>query len=261
MFIIKIELPRLQNAEHFKFIDGVIGIITTFVEGNPLGLLTRDIVMLFNALKASFVIEDTAYKLILKSAITRTLSQLDGVRDSDWSNLTGNVNLLLKHFNKAIADAAYRVKIELDGFGKVAQRSYNAESADIINVIQSLRGKLAADITTLGLTEWVDRLDASNNAFMAAFEERGDEKTDKNALGQMRTARLTTDANYRAVVNRVNAGIEYNGPQEYEAFVARLNTHIKYYNDAIAHRKGVNAAKKDKEEGEQPAEEGNSIES
>ena len=248
--ILGIDTNKLQNAEHFEFMDEFIRIIVLFITGAPLGQIARDIEALFNAFKQTFAIEDDAYKLILKSAITRQLSQLDGVRDSDWTNLIGNVNLLLKHFNTAIADAAYRVKIEFDGFGNIAQKGYNSETADIVNIIQSLRGKLAADVATLGLAEWVDRLEQSNLDFMAAFSERGDEQTDKNTLGRMRDARLATDGDYRAIVNRINAGIEYNGPQEYEAFVGRLNTHIKYYNDTIAQRRGRAAAKKEKEEAE-----------
>ena len=250
MKVESIKLSALQNAEHFELMDEFIRIVVTFLTNSPLGLLARDIEALFNAFKQTFAIEDDAYKLILKSAITRQLSQLDGVRDSDWTNLTGNVNLLLKHFNTAIADAAYRVKIEFDGFGKIAQKGYNAETADIVNIIQSLRGKLAADVATLGLAEWVDRLEQSNLDFMTAFSERGDEQTDKNALGRMRDARLATDGDYRAIVNRINAGIEYNGPQEYEAFVGRLNTHIKYYNDTIAQRRGRAAAEKKRKEEE-----------
>ena len=255
-----VKLSALQNPEYFEFMNGAIQDIEQHIELNPLGQFARDIAMLLTFLKSCFVILDEAYKLTIKSAITRTLSKLDGVRDNDFSVLKGNVILLLKHFNTAIADAAYRVKIEIDSFGNGVQKNYNAETAAITNLIQVLRGKLAADVATLGLTECVDRLDASNIAFAEAFDERLEEQGEKNTLARMRDARLNTDGAYRAIVNRVNAAIEYNGPHEYAAFVNDINTRIKYYNDLIAHRKGVAAAKKEKEEGEQPAEEGNSIE-
>ena len=242
-------MASLQNAEHLEFNIGVKRDIDQHIAGNPLGQFARDIEPLFTVYKKSINGEDDAYKLIAKSAVTRLLGQLDVVRDGDWSGISGNINLLVKHFNKEIADAAYRVKVEFDGFGNIARKSYDAETTDITNVIQSLRGKLAADVAILGLTEWVDRLEASNLAFIEAAEERYEEKVDKNALGQMRTARLATDGDYRSIVERINAGIIYNGPQQYEAFVNDINVRIKHYNDIIARRKGVNAAKKDKNEG------------
>ena len=251
--IFGIDTHKLHNAEHFEFINVVIRVITMFIEGNPLGQVARDITMLFNILKASFVIEDDAFKLIMKSSLTRLIGELDIVRDNDITNFTVNVRALQSHFQQAVRDAAYRVMVELKGFGEINRKGYDAETAYITNLVQSLRGKLADDVATLGLTEWVEQIDRSNIAFAEAAFDRSKEQTEKNSLARMRDARLTTDSNYRPIVNRINAAIEYNGPQEYEAFVAEINTQIKHYNDIIARRKGVNAAKKkDKdEEGEE----------
>ena len=240
MEIIKIELARLHNNEHYEFINEVIRTIT---DHTPEAI---DIAALFPRLQASFITEDESYKIVVKSAYTRMLNEIDVVRDSNFINFKGTVRTLQNHFQPAVREAAYRIMIELDAYGDITKKGYDAETADITNIIQSLRGKLAADVATTGLGDWVDQIEQINLEFTEAVGGRYEEQSDKNSLVRLRTARLATDADYRAIVNRINAGIVYNGADRYEAFVSDLNARVKHYNNIIAIRKGRAAAEKAK---------------
>ena len=240
MPVLKIDPVRLHNNEHYEFINEVIRTITAHT---PEAI---DIAALFPRLQASYLIEDDSYKIVVKSAYTRTIGEIDVARDGDVTNFKVNIRALQSHFLPAVREAAYRIMVELDAYGNITTKGYDAETADITNIIQALRGKLAADVATTGLGDWVDQIERTNLEFIEAVGGRYEEQSDKNSLVRLRAARLDTDASYRAIVNRINAGIEYNGADRYEAFVADLNARVKHYNNIIAIRKGRNAAEKAK---------------
>ena len=237
-----IQTTQLHNNEHFEFMSEVDRTITAHT---PAAI---DIAALYPAFKECFETEDESYKLVVKSAITRRLSELDAIRDNDFVNFRAYVKSLQGHYLDTFREAAYRIMVELNAFGNVHREGNDAETADITNIIQSLRGKLAAHVATVNINEWVDQLEQSNLAYVEAAGERYEEQSDKNMAIRLRKARLNTDVAYRAIVNRINAGIEFNGPDRYSAFVFDLNARIKHYNNIIATRKGRNATAKNKED-------------
>ena len=134
--------------------------------------------------------------------------------------------------------------ITYNAFGNIRTKSYVAQKTDVINLLQELNGKHKTDIDLLGLQGWVLRIEDANNAFMAVFDARQDEQAQKDALASLCKCRTETDEAYRAIVDRVNAAIVFNGAEKYRDLVIDLNVSIDYYNNIMAQRRGRAAAKK-----------------
>ncbi|MGC9151689.1 MAG: DUF6261 family protein [Microbacter sp.] len=91
-------------------------------------------------------------------------------------------NAMLHHFDASISEAASRMKMVLDTFTGISRLSYNKESFAIIKLLEYLKGSLAGDVTTIGLTSWLNELEAKNKAFEKLFVNRYDETTSKTVM-------------------------------------------------------------------------------
>ena len=241
MKIDSINLPHLHNSEHLGF---VFEVRKHIVACTPEQI---DIPQLFPAFNSAVDNEDESYKIVAKSVYTKQIDNLDVVRDTTLDGMSSYLKSFLNHFDPAKRAAAERINNMIAAFGKVKNKNYVAQSADVINMLQEFNGSLKNDVAIIGMTDWVKKLEFDNNAFMTVFDERHDEQRQKNELTRLRTCRIETDKAYMAIVKRINAGIEFNGKEKYADFVAILNVSIAYYSNIIATRKGRATAKKKKE--------------
>ena len=143
---------------------------------------------------------------------------------------------MLHHFNPAVAQAAYNIDLINEKFSKITRLSDEKQTAAEESYITALKAA-AADLTTLGLTDWLTEIEATQIAFVELVKSRNQEDDLKPAIN-MKTARVETDNTYNAIVNRINAFITIDGDAKYAAFVTKLNNRIVQYNTAIAQRKG-----------------------
>ncbi|MDP4271695.1 MAG: DUF6261 family protein [Bacteroidota bacterium] len=230
-------LHSLQNEEHYKFqcdFDGLVQLYTP---------ATLRIEAAYNLYKPVFEGEGEALNLVRKSSYTQSLSDADGVRDTTVDGLEDAIKSGLKHFNPAVREAANRLKILLDSHGDIVRKSYDKETADITKLISELRGNYAADVATLGITDWVNELERNNNNFVEVQNSRYDEQGNKTRL-RMKSVRKEVDAAYNTIIKRINSmillkddlGIDFDfGP-----FVSKLNQRIDNYVNNMARRSGRN---------------------
>jgi len=240
---IKIETLQsnhLQNAEHYNCMNEVDELVQVYTPG------VLDVEKEYAEFKKSFATEDDSFKIVRKSAVTKDISEADAHRDVVFSGFRTQVKGQKNHFDGLVAAAAYRVTVLLDSYGNLALETLDKETADIINLVQELKGKYSADIQLLGLTEWVNELEIRNQEFSTLMSQRFSEASEKATLVSLRIARGDTDVKCRAIVGRINAGIIFNGPEKYEAFVRDINVRFERYNNAIAQRKGRAKAKANK---------------
>lgn len=227
-----LNLHNLQNGEHYEFMNETNKLIQRFTAE------AIDAEALYPAFEAAFADEDRSFQIIQKSDKTRTVESADKTRDITLSGFNAQVKASLNHYEAASAEAAYRLKVLVDGYGNLQSMSYDKQTAGIVNLLQELQGKYAADVQLLNLTGYVARIEADNTAFINIMQERYTEQSEKAALTRLRTARLATDAAYNAIRNRINAGIIFNGDGKYEAFVLEMNTRVARFKNAVAQRKG-----------------------
>ncbi|MEI8048219.1 MAG: DUF6261 family protein [Bacteroidota bacterium] len=222
---------ELQNEEHIQFGTDFVALVGTH------GADTMNIGDAYSSFSTLFANEQAAFMKILKSAKTEKLENADIQRDFTFRGLSEQVNSKCMHFEPAARDAAIRIKVVFDTFGNLARKSYDKETADINKLVAELQANYAVDMETIGITSWVARLYADNNAFTDLVTGRYAEEEGKTQL-VLREVRTQVDEAYRKIVKRINSLIEINGDALHSAFVLALNLRIGHYNNLIAQRRG-----------------------
>jgi hypothetical protein len=100
-----------------------------------------------------------------------------------------------------------------------------------------VNGAYADAVATLGLDEWINQLDADNQAFDALLQTRYTENAGKQKV-RMSEIRMETDRCYRDMLDRIEASMLLNGETPYAPFVSALNIYAEHYANVIAQRKG-----------------------
>lgn len=230
----KINLNLLRNEKHFQFHTEFKASVSKY------GAQALNIEAAFVTYETLYPQEQEALQVIRRSATTEQLASTDAERDDIFRGFADAAKSMLNHFNPDKRQAAMRVKVVLDQYGNVARKPYDEETAAITKLVQEARGRLAGDISSLGLTDWLAELDSKNKAFDALMKSRYTEDAAKTEL-RMKEVRVEIDAVYRAMADRMDALMLINGVTPYEPFVRELNARVDRYNDTIAQRKGRNA--------------------
>ena len=240
MKITAIDNTKLRNEEHYQFQTDFKGLVE---KNTPAAL---GIAVQFTAYLPLYANEGEALNVIRRSAVTDDLTDADILRDSTFRGVTDAVKAATHHFEASVRAAAARLQVVLDTYGNIAKKPYDEETAAITSLIAELRTGYAADVSTLGISAWIDELDRNNIAFDALKKERYTQDAERTQL-KMKETRVAVDQCYHEIVERINALIIVNGAAAYGSFVNELNARIDAYNQMLALRKGKKDAKDDKQ--------------
>ncbi len=222
---------RLRNSGHFQFHTEFRAAVE---EAGPAELELAEAWPKYVALYESL---DAALKKIVKSEYSDRIKEADAARDAAFSGFTKFLAAMREHYDAAIRDAAQRVFVVAHTYGNVAVKPINEETSDIYNLVQELKtAKYAADVAQIGLTPWVDKLEAANIAFESLIRNRDREAASKNHA-DVRAERLAIDEAYGCVVDFVNAQIYFGRLTGIGAFVDTLNAVIHRYSKKHGHHK------------------------
>jgi len=230
MFIKKIHLVELQNEEH----TGFHAYIDEYIAESGAAVLKVE--MQSDDHKLKLAIEKSVLDLVQKNTYTKRVDAADEARDKPIRGFFKVVKGMLHHFNPAIAQAAYNIDVINEKFSGVTYLANEKQTPAEESYIAALKAAMA-DITTLGLTDWLTEIEATEQAFVELVKSRNNEDDGKPAIN-MKAARVETDNSYNAIVDRINAFITIEGDAVYTTFVTKLNNRIDQYNIAIAQRKG-----------------------
>jgi hypothetical protein len=217
---------HLRNEVWFQFFTEFKALVEQFYPG------TLNIEALFAIFITMYGKADDALEVIRKSATTEQLSEADRARDIVFRGFANAVKSALDHFDPAKYEAAKRLKIVFDHYGNVPRKAYDEETASIYNFVQEMNGTYVADVNTLGLNEWVTKLDANNRTFETLLKDRYSENIKKMTYN-LAEVRRETDKIYRDIIERIEASIVLNGETTYLPFVNELNIRIDHYNSLI----------------------------
>ncbi|HEY9114569.1 MAG TPA: DUF6261 family protein [Bacteroidales bacterium] len=243
MEINALSLNRLRNEEHYDFGGELVGLMEVYSPA------TLSIEALWPTFVAAHAKENSALEVIRKSALTGTIAELDQARDTTFRGLSDLAKANCNHFDVAKREKALRLEVVFGHYGNLSVLPYGEETASIENLCEELESNYADELATFGLTEWVTELKAKNLDFKDIRANRFTESANKND-DNMKEVRLEADAAYKAIVNRINAGIVFNGPAAYEAFVNELNQRIESYKIVLAQRRGRTAGGETADAGE-----------
>lgn len=233
MKIKKIDLNRLRNEEHFQFHTD-FNALTESNTPSALGIEAG-----FAAYQPLYNDESEALDLIRRSAVTADISAADALRDRTFRGLRDTVKSATSHFLVEKQQAALHILVVLDHYGDLARKSYDEETAAIGSLIGDL-AELAADVTLLGLTDWVAELQANNQAFDTLKKTRYTEAAGKTQL-RMKQVRRQVDDAYNSITERIDALVIVNGAEAYTTYINELNERIESYSKVLAQRIGRNA--------------------
>jgi len=235
MFIKKNHLVEYQNEEHAGF--------HTYVQDYLLEntMVAQKVEIQLNDHKLKLGIEKSVLDVVQKNTFTKRVNAADAARDKPIRGFIKVVKGMLHHFNPAMAQAAYNIDVINEKFSDVTYLSNEKQTTAEESYLSALKAAIA-DITTLGLNDWVVEIEAKENDFLELVKDRNNEDDLKPAIN-MKAARAATDDSYEAIANLINAYITIEGDAVYATFVTKLNNRIDQYNTAVAQRKGH--AKKD----------------
>jgi hypothetical protein len=115
-----------KNEEWFQFHTE----FKTLAE--PYSPATLNIDALYATFLTLYANADAALEIIRKSATTEQLAEADHARDVVFRGFSDSVKAGLSHFNPAKREAARRLEIVINHYGNIARKSYDKETAAIL---------------------------------------------------------------------------------------------------------------------------------
>jgi hypothetical protein len=231
MKIIKFDLRRLRNEEHFQLMRDFKQLV------EQAGINTLNIDQLFAVFVVLLGKEDLAIEIIRKSGLTNPIFNADKHRDAIYHGFVLLIESCLHSPNDAKVQAAQNIRVVIDHYGDFRNKTYNEETASIYNFLQDINSRCMGDIETLNAGEWITGLAEANQAFDELMNQRFDEKAAQEYIN-LREVRNEIDKIYTQIIDRINASILLNGEAVYADFVNKLNERLTYFKNTLAQRKG-----------------------
>jgi hypothetical protein len=180
---------------------------------------------------------DERYRPQSTSGQTKTNETLDDERDKLTTGFGGTVRNAKKSPIPGQAEAAEVLSEVIDRYGIKTDGEYEQQTMRTEQMCQDLLTNYQAQLTTLGLTAWVEALQAKNQEFNAAMTARTNAQAGyvRSELAQLRQLLITA---YRNFVKMLNAVLLYEGDTEYATAVDQMNAEVRHYKQIIARKRG-----------------------
>ena len=227
-----IDLPKLNNGAHYEFMKVVSDRFATETALSTNAAAKKAI----EALAAAVKEEDRCLVISQKSLITDDIKAADDKRDNIFRGLRKSIKGLTDAPVADVAQAAKELQQCLVDYRIDPAMQLDRETGLLHNFIADLETKYAAQVTKLGLTLFVAPLKEANAKVEQFIVGR---TTAQSAViaGELRQARLATDAAYRHLVKFVNALAMVSGTGDYDALAKFLNEHIDRFKHEVLPKK------------------------
>ena len=228
----KVDLVGMNNGAHYEFMKVVSD---RFAAETTLST-NASAKKAMEALTAALKEEDRCLVISRRNLITDDIRAADKTRDDIFRSLRKAINGFTdapvadvakagKVLKQCVADYAINPAMQLD-----------RETGLLHNFIADLETKHAAEVAKLGLTLYVAPLKEANAKVEQFIVDRTTAQS-VIAAGELRAARLATDAAYRHLVKFVNALAMVSGTTDYDALAKFLNEHIDRYKHEVLPKK------------------------
>ena len=238
-----IHLPSLVNDAHFIYMKNV----EERMEENEAVKATASVKTAVGALKAAVAEEDKYLVLSKKSSHTKQLAAKDKERDDIFRGYRTAVKGHLHAPTKEMAEAAADLWEHMEDYNIDPHMQLERETSRIMNLVDDLEKKYAAQVTLFGLKPYAEALGAANKMVEELLTTRTDDRS-KQIAGVLRKARATTDEAYQNAVRLINAVVVVGTEKDFTALIDFLNENIKRYKEQVMTR----PKKKDDNDGEKP---------
>lgn len=230
-----IRLQSLRNGEYIQLLKDVNALVA---EQNPVALQLE---AAYTGLQAEVVLLDELFKLAQGNLITDELIALDARRDAALTGLQSLINGFTYSTNPDTAQAARLLQANLSLFGSnIARDNYQSQTTTMRNIIDDWRRDAALQnaATQLGLSGFVQEMEAANNLFEAKYIERA-----KALAGvtpeSIGLRRESANAAYYRLRDRINAfWTIQEGAEPYQKLIDNINSLVNFYINLINRRIG-----------------------
>jgi hypothetical protein len=227
-----IDFSRLRNAEFLQFMKN----FATLVEANdPAALI---VTAQHTALVEKNTELENLFKKELASELTQEILNLDIRRDRAYNGISFVIQGYLTHYDLTKAEAANRLKANLDLYGiGVGRQNYQAETAILSNIATDWETQLELDsaVTELDLKEWKSEMKEANILFDQKYIARTLEYSQASPETLLATRTETVQV-YYVLRQFIDAyAVTINTPI-YQTVTNQLNALIDQYNTLLNNR-------------------------
>lgn len=179
---------------------------------------------------------------VRKSTLTQEMTQADADRDNIYVGTVEQINTGTRHFDPTKKAAALRLKPIADTYIGGQKRSFDDQTGFTTNFVQALRADAnKADVTALGLGEWITQLEAANKRCSDLSVARSAQEATRAPKGSSTTTRHAFEKAYDALVERFNALALVNGDSAYLDLFGWWNARIDHYRRVLDQNLGAGA--------------------
>jgi hypothetical protein len=180
---------------------------------------------------------DAAFRKASTVGQTKTVKAIDDERDSLYSGFTGTVNNATKSPLEAQRTAANDLLEPIKRYGVNTSGEYQQQTMRTEQLCLDLLTNFTSQLNALGLTAWVEALQAKNHEFQESITARTNDQANfvKSELSQLRQQII---AAYRNFVKLMNVVLIYEGDSAYATTIDQLNAEVRHYKQIIARKGG-----------------------
>jgi hypothetical protein len=222
LFVLNFKL--LPFPAHFDFFMKLSSLLAS--SGDALRASVEPLMNDFNAWLAK---EDAVMQWIRKSVLTEQIAEADRQIDRLLVGINAIVKAALHSSLSAIVDAAQKVHIMLKQYGRISRESYDEEAGDVRAVLEQFDGPYAAEVITLGLTDWKNELSMAFNYFEDLLRRRETERGTKPSF-TAQDVRKGLEEVYHQMTEIINANSVLGTSPDFPAFIDILNQDIERLN-------------------------------
>ena len=228
----KVDLVGMNNGAHYEFMKVVNDRFATETALSTNASAKKAMEALAAALKE----EDRCLVISRRNLITDDIRAADKTRDDIFRSLRKAINGFTEAPVPDVAKAGKVLKQCVADYAINPAMQLDRETGLLHNFIADLETKHAAEVAKLGLTLYVAPLKEANAKVEQFIVDRTTAQS-AVAAGELRAARLATDAAYRHLVKFVNALAMVSGTTDYDALAKFLNEHIDRFKHEVLPKK------------------------
>ena len=244
----KVDLVGMNNGAHYEFMKVVNDRFAAETTLSTNAAAKKAMETLAAALKE----EDRCLVISRRNLITDDIRAADKTRDDIFRSLRKAINGFTDAPVADVAKAGKVLKQCVTDYAINPAMQLDRETGLLHNFIADLETKHATEVAKLGLTLYVAPLKEANAKVEQFIVDRTTAQS-AVAAGELRQARLATDAAYRHLVKFVNALAMVSGTTDYDALAKFLNEHIDRYKHEVLPKK-KKGGKKPSDEDKKPGD-------
>jgi len=223
--ITNIDLTRMRNDEFIQFMVNVAEIANL---QDTTALLIKSQT---DALQLQAQALDEVFKKQQGSDTTAQIKELDKKRDFAIIGIRSLLEAYSYHYDNEIREGALVLKESLAKYGdRIYDLNYQAETTTIRNLVEEWKTTphLAAALSKMTASAWVDHLDTTNTEFNTTYLERNTELSEATKVS-VTSLREGVVEDYRALTAHITAHATLNPAEGYTKLINQLNTLIDQY--------------------------------